>query len=335
VIAALRIVHEERRLRRPVATARGDLETRTVLQVRVIAEDGAQGLGEASPLPAFRAGSVAGAFRTLGEACRQLPGRTVAEARKEVAARLGDATARWALDVALADLEAQRAGVCLARHLDFGAAHEVLVNALLTAREPAALEAEAAQRRSEGFTTLKLKVGQGVGPEDVDRVAAVRAGAGLRVALRLDANGAWDEAEAIRRLAALALFDPEFVEQPVPPGPPAVLARVRRATRVPIAADEALRDAAAAEALCAAQACDVFVLKPAALGPIEVTRKLAARAREAGIDVVLTSLLDGEVSQLAGLHLGAALRLERACGFGPVLEGDTRPRVAEGRVAIP
>jgi L-alanine-DL-glutamate epimerase-like enolase superfamily enzyme len=82
------------------------------------------------------------------------------------------------------------------------------------------------------------------------------------------------------------------------------------------------------------------VLKPAALGGIARTSGLAAHAREAGVGVVVTSLLDGAVGLHAALHLAATLPEPlRACGLatGDLLEGDplAPPRLVGGSLAVP
>ena len=74
-----------------------------------------------------------------------------------------------------------------------------------------------------GFPAVKVKVGS---PGDVELVAEVRDAIGPQVALRVDANGAWDVDTAIDTIKRLARYDLEFVEQPVASLDD--LARVRR-----------------------------------------------------------------------------------------------------------
>ena len=78
--------------------------------------------------------------------------------------------------------------------------------------------AEAALQAIEaGFTTLKLKAGAERETEDlVARVRAIRQAVGPDVRLRLDVNGAWDLPTAEDRLDAVARFDIQYVEQPLP-----------------------------------------------------------------------------------------------------------------------
>src|SRR5690606_18131984 len=88
---------------------------------------------------------------------------------------------------------------------------------------------------SAGYRVLKLKVGARSLGDDVARVAAVRAACPDAV-LRLDANGAWSEAEAMEALAALAPSRIELLEQPVPAAEVDALARIHERSPMRIAA---------------------------------------------------------------------------------------------------
>ncbi len=124
----------------------------------------------------------------------------------DVVARCAEVTtvspALAAIDLALWDLAGRRAasrsGGCSA------AARrrrpQVEVNWTIAAADRSGAAQEAAEARVAGFTTVKLKVGIG---DDAGRVAAVRAFGGPHLAIRIDANGAWDR-RGRRRPAALA-----------------------------------------------------------------------------------------------------------------------------------
>ena len=94
----------------------------------------------------------------------------------------------------------------------------------------------------------------------------VRDAIGPHVALRVDANGAWDVDTAVDTIKRLARYDLELVEQPVASLDD--LARVRRAVDVPVAADECVRSLADARRLRALDAADAIVLKQQPLGGV-------------------------------------------------------------------
>jgi len=69
-------------------------------------------------------------------------------------------------------------------------------------------------------------------------VAAVREAVGPDVQLLIEMHGRFTPATAVRVAAMLEPYDPEWIEEPVPPENAAALARVKAATRTPIATGE-------------------------------------------------------------------------------------------------
>ncbi|WP_282946086.1 o-succinylbenzoate synthase [Cellulomonas endometrii] len=168
---------------------------------------------------------------------------------------------------------------------------------------------------SGGCTTAKVKVaepGQGAA-EEADRLAAVRDALGPGGAIRIDANAAWDVDTAVDRLRVLdrAARGLEYAEQPV--ASVRDLARLRRSTPVPIAADESIRRAEDPLAVVRAEAADIVVLKVQPLGGV---RACLALAEQVGLPVVVSSALESSVGLAAGVALAAALPdLPYACGL--------------------
>ncbi len=175
---------------------------------------------------------------------------------------------------------------------------------------------------SGGCRTAKVKVAQRVAGElerlgvEIERLAAVRAALGPAGRVRIDANGGWDVAEALRRLPALdrAAGGLEYVEQPC--ATVDELAAVRRRSAVPVAADESIRRAADPFAVVRAEAADIVVLKVQPLGGVRACLDLAERVR---LPVVVSSALESSVGIAAGVALAAALpELPYDCGLATV-----------------
>jgi o-succinylbenzoate synthase len=159
-----------------------------------------------------------------------------------------------------------------------------------------------------GFACVKVKVGY---PGDIDVVAAVRDAVGPAVALRIDANGAWDVDTAVARLGALARYDLELAEQPV--ATIEGLASVRRRVAVPVAADECVRSVADARRVRALDAADAVVLKVQPLGGVRAALDVAEAA---GRPAIPTSMMETSVGIAAGVALAASLDdLPFACGL--------------------
>lgn len=347
-IVAARITPVRLALQSPLATGHGTIAAREGAVVALEESGGARGHGEALPLPGFglespdeaRAGVTRLAERLIG-AEGDDPEALLAPLAREAAAT---PSARAALDVALHDLAARRDALPLAAWLakrgGGDAAARMPVAKLVAAATDGAAATQARAAVRAGFATLKLKLGAADFASDLRRVAAVREAVGDGVALRLDANGAWREADARTYLAALAGFGIELLEQPVPARQVAALARLRARSLFPIAADEALCGARAAEALLAAGAADVWVLKPAALGGLAAATRIAALAASADVGVLVTSFLDSALGVSAALHLAASLPGDApACGLatGELLAADlaSGPEPADGALAVP
>ena len=204
-------------LRLRAAAARGVGHARpsgVVLRVRLEADDGLVGLGEAAPLEPYDGVPLA-----RGAAPRSTPTRSSRGERargrscsRPAAAERDLPQALAAVDLALWDLAGKRAGRSVAELISVEAARSIPVNATIGAEDRAGAAAAAAAAAQADFDTIKLKVGVG---DDAGRLAAVRAAIGPRVAIRVDANGAWDVDEAIASLRALAPVGIELAEEPV------------------------------------------------------------------------------------------------------------------------
>lgn len=234
-----------------------------------------------------------------------------------------------AFDLAHRDLDGRRAGEPIWRLLHGAAATATEVNATIATTDPEQAAREALAAREAGFRAVKLKVGIG---DDHNRVRAVRAAAGDEMAIRLDANGAWSVAEAVSSLRALEPIEIECCEEPVS-GLEAI-GRVAEATSIPIALDETAAQPGALDR----RVCTAVCLKIARSGGISGALEAARRARRAGYEIYLASMLDGPLGIAAALHVAAVVRPDRPCGLATLglFEGreDPIPPV-EGRMTPP
>jgi o-succinylbenzoate synthase len=330
----------------PWPSAEGPVRERAGSIVLLEEESGWIGRGESAPWPGFgletHASSVA-AIRGAASRLIGLPRAAYLEAAADLprlAPIAASPCARHAIDLALHDLAAQNAGISIAQLLGGpNALSEVVVNAAIP-RLPATEAARAAAAAvASGIWTIKVKVGGAPLTEDVARLRAVREAAGPAVRIRIDANQSWSADEAIQALTALRPFDIEYCEQPVAAEAIESLARVRAASGVLIAADEAVRDLTTARRILKAGAADVLIVKPMALGGLHAARAVAAEAENSGAAVVVTSLLESDVGRAGAIHLAASLGSSRfAHGVGPVAQAPGTRREAvypAGKVRVP
>lgn len=292
-------------LKRPWVAAATTLTERRGALLRMTDADGLEGWGDCAPLPS--GGNAEAVLAALEAYCRR-------PASAEFHALPPEA--RWAVETAQADLAAQRAGLPLWRHLG-GMRGEVAVNAALGPLDDGCA-ARAVSALEQGYAIGKIKVGLEAIDAELARLAALVAATAGRLRLRLDANRAWNDGDAARFLVAIADLPIDGIEEPLAVPTPAKLARLQAALPFPIAIDESLPQLVelGAAALIASRAARRFVLKPARLGGIAATQAVAARAQAAGIEVVLTSVVDSAIGVAAAAHLAAVLSPALAHGLG-------------------
>lgn len=161
--------------------------------------------------------------------------------RHALQSAMAPSAARNALDCALLDLEAKQRGQriwdLLGRAVPLPRVTAFTIS-LGTPEAMAAATAKAAHR-----PLLKIKLG---GDGDEMRIAAVR-NAAPDSELIVDANEAWTEANLEKNLSACAAAGVTLVEQPLPAGKDAALARIKRP--IAVCADESVHDRASLDGL--------------------------------------------------------------------------------------
>jgi L-alanine-DL-glutamate epimerase-like enolase superfamily enzyme len=161
----------------------------------------------------------------------------------------------------------------------------------------------AAEAVSRGYRTLYFKVGADQVDVDVERVAAVRDGAGAGARIRVDANESWSSGAAIGAVSRMAPYRLEFIEQPVSGRNLAEMAYLRSRLDVPLLANEASwtrHDQLAVINACAADALSVDNQMD---GGLLNLKRSAGIADAAGIPVVKHSLGELGVATAAALHV--------------------------------
>lgn len=323
------------RLRRPLETSYGTVTERELLVVALTDEDGVTGYGEAAPLQAYDGISLARVeralerYRPVVEGAVGMNGAEIVDACRRVE-DLPEAFA--AIDLALWDRAGRRTGHPVASLLTDTPAREVPVNATLSALDRTGAAEQARIAVEQGFGCLKVKVGVG---DDAGRVAAVRAVAGPHVALRIDANGAWDVEQAVHSIEALSPAGLELVEEPVHGLAGVREVRERVATRV------AIDETAAEHGALTAGVADAVCLKISRCGGISGLIAAATLVRASGAEVYVASTLDGPLGVAAGLHAAAALASRGplpACGLatlGMFEEYSDTLSAKTGRLAVP
>jgi len=217
--------------------------------------------------------------------------------------RSGVATqALAAIDIALYDLKAKRAGLPLAKLL--GSYRDSVqtyntsggfLNATLDE-----VKARATQSLDEGIGGIKIKVGLPDSKEDLRRVAGIREHIGWDVPLMVDANQQWDRATALRMGRQLEEFNLIWIEEPLDAYDFEGHAHLAQVLDTPIATGEMLASVAEHKGLISANGCDIIQPDAPRVGGITQFLRLAALADERGLGLAPHFAME------IHLHLAAA-----------------------------
>ena len=280
------------------------------------------GLGEAAPLDGFGMESLIETERTLREAQRSLINAEIQNLSDiENLLKYYDRTpaAKHGIELGLLNLLSQDQGISLSQLLANSCSGKVrdrvAVNAIIGAIAPEQAFLKAREYIQQGYRCLKIKVGTEDFEADLRRVEAVRSQVGNSIQIRIDANQAWSVTEAIANLKKLELLQIEYVEQPIAAANLSGMAEVKRSQSILVAADESVNNILQLQQVINTRAADIIILKPMAIGGILTAYHAAMIAFQAGLDVVVTTTIDGAIARQAAFALAAALPIKRACGL--------------------
>ena len=247
-----------------------------------------------------------------------------------------------ALDAASCDLASQQAGMPLCDWLRLETATQtspksIPVNALVFGTTPEEVSEAGELAANSGFPAVKLKVGGGELQSDIARVRALREAVGGKVAIRLDANGAWQPQEALLALRSLASFNIEYIEEPT--AGLAAIAELASQSPIALAADESIKSIADLSRL-PQLGIPVAVIKPAVLGNLKHLLAACRQLVSEGVKVTVSSAMDSSIGIACAAHFAAALGLTNTpCGLATAncLAEDLVPPlpIAKGRILLP
>jgi L-alanine-DL-glutamate epimerase-like enolase superfamily enzyme len=279
--------------------------------VRVESDDGGIGFGGAAPANNEGGESDESCLAALRGPLRELAlGAEVPPDPSPIAdqaARLAadSPAARAALDTALWDLAARRAGVPLVR---FWGGEPRPLPTSVTIGICGVEETLAAARDwiAQGFRTLKVKIGEDVAL-DAERLRKIREALGPDVALRVDGNQGYSLKDARALLRETDDLELEMLEQPLDARDLDSMCALRGESRVPIVADEAagtIEECAEIVDRGAAHGINIKLMK---CGGPSAARTIHDRAHAAGLSLMLGCNDETRISIAAAAHLALAM----------------------------
>jgi L-Ala-D/L-Glu epimerase len=299
------VAFEIRRLEKlyPLAISRGVMSYSENLFVRV--SDGTvEGIGELSPATgskwtAERGKSQLEAFCGVNDLSS--PFTTYASLREAEI----DPPAMAALDVALWDLLAKKAGMPLYRLL--GLPNRSVPTSVTIGINPPEVTRERVPDilQRTGAKCLKIKLGSPEG-RDHDKahfLAAAEAAKPFGARLRVDANGGWTVAEAVEMNRWLAEKGVDYVEQPLAEGEEAGLPEVFSKRVIPIFVDESIRFSE--DVIKVAGCVDGINLKLMKCGGVTEAVRIVACARAHGLKTMIGCMSESSIAIAAGAAIGS------------------------------
>lgn len=280
-----------------------------IVVLRLTAEDGSQGFGEASPWSVFT-GTPEASYAALDRYLRPLVVGEIIGDRAAIMARAASAVAhcteaKAALETALLDLAGRVSGVPVWSLLG-GRCRDAIPLSCSIANPDFAQDIDLLSRlKEDGVRIVKLKTGFKDHAFDIMRLEHIAQNY-PEFSIRVDYNQGLSIEEAPAQVRDAARFNPDFIEQPVRAHHYGMMARLRQMVDVPLLADESVfgpedMERAAREGIC--DGVSVKIMKSGGLTRGQTVARIAAAH---GLMAYGGDMFEAGLAHLAGTHMIAA-----------------------------
>ena len=299
-------------LTKPVKMAAETVTHARNVIVRVEAQDGTVGWGEAASAPTMTGDTIAGLVAAVREHLAPLLIGEDAWMRPALMKRLkvalyGNTGAHSAVEMALLDLAGRSAGLPVIDLIGGAMRREVAPMWLVGNATPEQDVAEAQARRNAGIRFFKLKVGVKPLATEIATAIAVRKALGPDLPVCADANCGFSHDAARRYLAATRDAALLFLEQPFDSTDMKGLAALARTAPIAIGADEGIHSLHDIEAHAEAGAGGVS-LKLIKLGGFGAALAAGALCKRLGLAVnIVAKMSESSLASAATVHLACAV----------------------------
>lgn len=321
-------------------------EGKQIALVKMTGDDGTVGWGEAGPSRRWSAETIHSVTTTIRRVLAPvLIGRDAfdiaglhAAMDTELAPGFdpGQPIAKGALDMAAHDLICKALGINLQTWLGAKRSDRVELAYLVSQPGPDETARAVETALSEGFRAFKVKVGN-TPAFDAEIVRTVHQVASDSV-VWVDANQGYDLDNALRAAKLFEAEGVELFEQPIPMTDIYGLKKLLSATAMNIALDESAMGLPLIIDLLRRDAVEGLVCKVQKVGGIHYARQLCDLARNAGMKLIGSGLMDAPIGFAASVHVFAAYGIDYPVDLnGPQhLAGDylRTPLPREGQAAL-
>lgn len=175
----------------------------------------------------------------------------------------------------------------------------IVINGLVWMGEESFMKHQIEEKLAQGFSCIKLKIGAIDFQKELDLLRFIRSNFDENtIEIRVDANGAFSENDALDKLNQLAGFKLHSIEQPIAKNHTDTMAELCKITPFPIALDEELIGVFSLEEknkLLQKIRPQYIILKPSLIGGFKGTKEWIDLAEQLNIGWWITSALESNV----------------------------------------
>ena len=278
------------------------------------------GLGECGPLPGLSpdlAGDLPAQIEQLTTRLDLVDEFTGDDVRQLIPPQYP--ALRFALETALLDLK--NGGKRMLFDNAFSrSSGEIPINGLVWMGEKPQMLQRIKNKIEDGFTCIKIKIGAIDFGEELSLLRYIRKEFGPEeITIRLDANGAFSQSEALEFLKRLSEYHIHSIEQPIAQGDWEAMAALCDDPIIPIALDEELigiHENDEMDRLLETIKPQYIILKPTLVGGLQKSASWISKAKERNIGWWVTSALESNIGLNAIAQFTANYPIEMPQGLG-------------------
>jgi muconate cycloisomerase len=322
-------------MKKPVVMAGVEIARADNVLVRIEADDGLVGWGEAASAPTMTGETVESMMAAIGYLVPALEGRPaddIAGALVAMAARMyANHGAKAAIEIALHDLVGRASNKPVYALLGGKQRSRMAVLGVIGTGALASDLREAEKKKADGYVAFKIKVGIDAPLVDGERTRRVCRVIGRDALISSDANQGWSAEQAVQYVRAVADAGLDFFEQPVSADDLAGMAAVAAAAdKIAIGADEGIHSLDDIRRHHAHGAARGVSLKAIKLGGMRGVAAAGRLCDHLGLNVNVSAKTgESSIACAAATHIAAALP-QTAWGLTLTNEGLAEDVTAQG-----
>lgn len=300
-------------MKKPVYMAGVEIKQADNILIRIEADNGAIGWGEAAEAPTMTGETVEGMFAAASYILPALIGRDAEDiegATRTMTGRMyGNNAAKAAIEIALHDLVGRATNRPVHALLGGKKRDRIALLGVISNGKLAGDLEDAAKKKAEGYKAFKIKVGIESPALDAERTRQVCKLLGPDLLLCTDANMGWNREDALQYTRAVTGSGLAFFEQPVHADDiDSMTAISAAATDFAIGADESIHSMDDIRRHHEHKAARGVSLKTIKLGGIRNVMSAGNLCDQLGMSVnVSCKTGESSLAGAAGLHIAAAL----------------------------